>query len=145
MSLPQSLLEAILLDQGVEPDQQLTEFGQTAFAHLEAAVMGAFDDLEPGDERIGLQIKVCQFVDFSDLFAGCDLISTAFSNSDPDMSWGNNNRTMASREAMQTAIDNLEYDKDFVEGSESDWDAQLESVESRIASLPYDVYIDLEN
>lgn len=144
MSLPQSLLEAILRDQGVDPEQ-VTESGQTAFAHLEAAVMGAFDDLEPGDERIGLQIKACQFVDSSDLFEGCNLISDAFSNSDQDLSWGNNNRTLASREVMQTAIDSLEYDEDLVEGSESDWDAQLESVESRLAALPYDVYIDLEN
>jgi len=45
MSLPNKPIEEILNDQGIDPEQELSN-GNTAFAYLEACIMAALDEIE---------------------------------------------------------------------------------------------------
>jgi hypothetical protein len=79
-----------------------------------------------------MKIDKCLFVCGSDVFRGCRETWLAFSESDPDCSWGNNNRSLVSRDFLLTALDEV--------------DAKgVEVVRERIERLPVEVYIDLEN
>lgn len=85
-----------------------------------------------------MNIQSCRFVDSSDLFKDCSGAWDAFSNSDPDCSWGDNNRTLVSRDFMLTALDNCDAEDESVA-------VHIAVVMKRLEELPVDVYIDLEN
>lgn len=86
-------------------------------------------------------IRTCKFIDASDLFSDSVKAWNVFANSDPDCSWGDNNRTMVS---PKTIIDVLE------DSEESSDDIQLiidkcKAIIEFSKPLNEPVYIDLEN
>ena len=82
-------------------------------------------------------IRTCKFIDASDLFSDSVKAWNVFVNSDPDCSWGDNNRTMVS---PKTIIDVLE------DSEESSDDIQLIIDKCKaIIEFSEPVYIDLEN
>jgi hypothetical protein len=85
-----------------------------------------------------MNIKTCQYVEASEIFKGYGLAWDVFINSDPDCSWGDNNRSLVS---VDVIIDNLE-NTDFDSGNEQ---CQVEQVIKILKSIPLDVYVDLEN
>jgi hypothetical protein len=85
-----------------------------------------------------MNIKTCQYVEASEIFKGYGLAWDVFINSDPDCSWGDNNRSLVS---VDVIIDNLE-NTDFDSGNEQ---RQVEQVIKILKSIPLDVYVDLEN
>lgn len=86
-----------------------------------------------------IKVYQCSYVKSSDVFAGLQLAWEAFSNSDPDCSWGDNNRTMVTEDVIRTVLDNVIPD-DYPGG-----EAQIAEAITRLKALPRDVYIDLEN
>jgi hypothetical protein len=79
-----------------------------------------------------MKIEHCLFVCGSDVFKGQNEVWVALCESDPDCSFGNNNRSLVSRDFLLTALDGI--------------DAKgVRSVRSRLERLPAEVYIDLEN
>lgn len=85
-----------------------------------------------------MNIKTCQYVEASEVFKGFGLAWDVFINSDPQCSWGDNNRTMVTPDVI---IDAME-DSDLNEGNE---EKQVEQVVKILRSLPQDMYVDLEN
>ena len=85
-----------------------------------------------------MNIKTCQYVEASEVFKGCDLAWNVFFNSNPQCSWGDNNRTMVTPDVI---IDAMEESAENV-GKEQ---KQVEKVVKILRSLPQDMYIDLEN
>lgn len=77
----------------------------------------------------------CQYVNASDLFKGLANLWEEFSNSNPDFSWGGNNRTLVDPKAILDHLDNR-----VIENG-----PQMETLRHRIVGLPDDVYVDLEN
>lgn len=87
-----------------------------------------------------LTAQIVSFVNGTDLFYGNPKAWDAFVESDPDCSWGNNNRTLVSSTFMQTVLSELDADDD-----DDDADEQIQKVLELVKTLPADVYIDLEN
>lgn len=79
-----------------------------------------------------MKIEKCLFVCSTEVFKGHDEVWNEFNDSDPDCSWGNNNRTLVSRDFLLTALEDID-----AEG--------VETVRDRLERLPAEVYIDLEN
>lgn len=79
-----------------------------------------------------MKIEKCLFVCSTEVFKDHDEVWNEFNESDPDCSWGNNNRTLVSRDFLLTALEDID-----AEG--------VEAVRDRLESLPAEVYIDLEN
>ena len=79
-----------------------------------------------------MKIDKCLFVCGSDVFQGCSEAWSEFSESDPDCSWGNNNRSLVSRDFLLTALEEVDA-------------KNVEIVRERVERLPVAVYIDLEN
>ena len=79
-----------------------------------------------------MKIEHCVFVCGSELFRGHNEVWTAFIESDPDCTFGSNNRSLVCRDFLLTTLDQL--------------DAKgMDSVRKRLERLPAEVYIDLEN
>lgn len=85
-----------------------------------------------------MNIKTCQYVEASEVFKGFGLAWDVFINSDPQCSWGDNNRSMVTPDVI---IDAME-ESDLNEGNEQ---KQVEQVVKILRSLPQDMYVDLEN
>lgn len=86
-----------------------------------------------------LPIKNVDFVEMSDLFEGCQGAWMVFSNSDPNCSWGDNNRTFINASYIASIISGYEDDDEEIK-------KQIETVLKRIAETsPTDFYVDLEN
>ncbi len=79
-----------------------------------------------------MKIEHCVFVCASELFKGHNEAWTAFIESDPDCSFGSNNRSLVSRDFLLTGIEELEA-------------KGVRSIITRLERLPAEVYIDLEN
>lgn len=86
-----------------------------------------------------MKIETCQYVPASDVFKDCPKAWSIFIDSDPDCSWGNNNRTLVTKEVILLAIENYWYDED-----EENEDGRG-TVADRLESLDESVYVDLEN
>jgi hypothetical protein len=93
----------------------------------------------------------CQYVEKSDLFEGLQELHDFFCESEPDMFWGDNNRTLNLAEGILDhiagRIDEL-TDKDKQNGW--DWEIltpQWKDLKKRISFLPEggQTYVDLEN
>ncbi|MGA2440207.1 MAG: hypothetical protein ABSH08_04575 [Tepidisphaeraceae bacterium] len=82
-----------------------------------------------------MTIHNCQFVNASDVFKGLGDLWEEFSKSDPNFSWGGNNRTLIDGKAILDHLDNSAIKNH----------RQEEKLRRRIAKLPDDVYVDLEN
>jgi len=80
----------------------------------------------------------CQFILASDLFKGLENLWAAFADSSPPFSWGDNNRTLVTAEAILNHCDNT----DSLAGLRS-----VATLRLRIANLPQkgQTYVDLEN
>lgn len=85
-----------------------------------------------------MKTQTCQFVTASDVFRGQNLAWDAFFNSEPNCTWGGNNRTLVTPDVI---IDSLEL-TDFDAGDE---ERQVTKVVERLKNIPEGVYIDLEN
>lgn len=85
-----------------------------------------------------MNIQTCKFVTASEVFKGFGLAWDVFINSDPNCSWGDNNRSMVTPDVI---IDAMEL-SDLNVGNE---ERQVEQVAKILRELPEGVYIDLEN
>ena len=79
-----------------------------------------------------MKIETCLFVLSTEVFKDHDEVWNEFNDSDPDCSWGNNNRTLVSRDFLLTALEDIDA-------------KSVDAVRDRLESLPVEVYIDLEN
>lgn len=82
-----------------------------------------------------MTIHTCQFVEASDLFKGLGELYDEFSNSEPDFSWGGNNRTLVGGEAILNHLENCEIENQ----------RQMKTLRRRVRKLPEGVYVDLEH
>lgn len=85
-----------------------------------------------------MNIKTCQYVDASEIFKGFGLAWDVFINSDPNCTWGDNNRSMVTADVIINALE----ESDLNVGNEAN---QVEQVIKILDSLEPDVYVDLEN
>lgn len=88
---------------------------------------------------IDLPVYTCNFIKASDLFKDCELAFTAFSDSSPDCSWGDNDKTMVVARLIQQS---LEMMKGY---SDKQCDDEIEIVMERLDSIPGSMLVDLEN
>ena len=82
-----------------------------------------------------MTIRTVQFVNASEVFQNHPSVWTAFYESDPGYTWGNNNHTLASRDMLISELRRL--DADEVPGV----DAMIDI----LSTLEIDTFIDLEN
>lgn len=85
-----------------------------------------------------MDIKTCKFVEASEVFKDMDRAWEAFANSDPQCTWGGNNRSMCIGDVISDALEDIDLD----EGAQ---EKQVRIVIERLKELGPDVYIDLEN
>jgi len=85
-----------------------------------------------GTGEMNMKIETCLFVLSTEVFKDHDEVWNEFNDSDPDCSWGNNNRTLVSRDFLLTALEDIDA-------------KSVDAVRDRLESLPVEVYIDLEN
>ena len=89
-----------------------------------------------------MNVKSCQFVEATEVFKDCMKAYDIFCISEPDCSWGDNNRTMVSRDVIVNAIESF-FD---VEEDDSDpTNEQVKKLFERLNNLNEHTYIDLEN
>jgi hypothetical protein len=84
-----------------------------------------------------MKVKHCSFVESSEVFEGCPLAHAVFANSDPQCSWGDNNRSMVTPDVIRQALD----EANEVQGAAC---KQVREVNRRLDALG-EMYIDLEN
>jgi hypothetical protein len=77
----------------------------------------------------------CEFVEASEVFMDFKLAWDVFINSDPDCTWGDNNRSMVTPNVIIDALEN----------SDDEQQPQVQKVVKILKSLPHDMYVDLEN
>ena len=85
-----------------------------------------------------ITVETVKFVRFSELLKGLNALRQQFSDSEPPFSWGDNNRSLVTAEAIMDSID----------GSSAEFTAsQVEALRKRINKLPEkgQMYVDLEN
>jgi len=83
-------------------------------------------------------VKSCKFVEASNVFRGCPLAWDLFINSNPNCTWGDNNRSMVTPDVISDALQDADTDSE-------DQANQVESVVSKLASIEPNTYVDLEN
>lgn len=83
-----------------------------------------------------IPVETCQFIIASDLFDGLQDLWNYFAESGPPFSWGDNNRTLVTGEAILNFLDG------YVLGN-----SRVDTLRDRINDLPegLQTYIDLEN
>lgn len=81
----------------------------------------------------------CKYIKSSDLFKDCELALIAFSDSSPDCSWGDNDKTMVVARLIQQSLESM---KGY---SDKQCDDEIEIVMERLDSIPSNMYIDLES
>jgi len=84
-----------------------------------------------------MKINTCQFVDASDLFNGLSELWSELVESEPDFTWGNNNRSLVVADDILNHFDNSVIENE----------GQLETLRKRVQKLPEggQIYVDLEN
>ena len=80
-------------------------------------------------------IETCRYVRVSKLFKGLEQLWECLVESDPPFTWGDNNMSMVSIQALVEHMDKWARDDD----------KQMNELRKRLAKLPADVYLDLEN
>lgn len=85
----------------------------------------------------------CEFYDSSDVFDGCPEAFDAFTDSDPDCTWGDNNRSMVIAGFIR---DCLERNRHIYEDDDSITQmVQIDIVIERLKEIGDESYVDLEN
>lgn len=83
-------------------------------------------------------INTCRYVNLSDLFAGCPTITEAFANAEHDFTWGGNNLTMVTADAVHSAVMGM-LEEDAA------WNEYYQHLQPRVWSIENDtVYVNLE-
>lgn len=79
-----------------------------------------------------IKTHTCKFVLSSDLFRGYGKLSSQLSESEPDFTWGSNNRSLVTVEVLLNHLDGVgvEYSKKFAQ---------------RCREIGLQTYVDLEN
>jgi hypothetical protein len=85
-----------------------------------------------------MNIQTCKFVGASEIFDGLGLAWDVFINSDPDCTWGDNNRSMVTADVIVDALELSDID-------EGEQERQVNAVLERLKEIPQDVYVDLES
>lgn len=85
-----------------------------------------------------MNIKTCRYVEATEIFKGYGLAWDVFINSDPQCTWGDNNRSMVTAEVIIYALE----ESDLNVGNEAN---QVEQVLKILDTIEPDVYVDLEN
>ena len=96
-----------------------------------------------------MRIVTTSFVEASDLFENCLEAWDVFCNSDPNCSWGDNNRTLINASYIGSVLEDYDVDED----SSPDLSEQISTVLKRIKETGGqlqdgsndDFYVDLEN
>ena len=91
-----------------------------------------------------MNVKSCQFVEATEVFKDCMQAYDMFCVSEPACSWGDNNRTMVSRDVIENAIESFS-DVDDEEDDSNSTNEQVKKVLKRLNNLNVHTYIDLEN
>lgn len=82
-------------------------------------------------------VKSCKFIEATDIFRDCPLAWDLFVNGNPSCTWGDNNRSMVTKDVITNCLEDADVDADAVH--------QVELVVKRLDSIEENVYIDLEN
>jgi len=85
-----------------------------------------------------MNIQACKYINATEIFEGLGLAWDVFINSDPNCTWGDNNRSMVTADVIYDALEL----SDLNVGSE---ERQVNLALERLKEVPQDVYIDLEN
>jgi hypothetical protein len=85
-----------------------------------------------------MNIQTCKFVSASEIFKGLDRAWDVFINSDPQCTWGDNNRSLVTADVIVDAIEQSDID-------EGEQDRQVNAVLEKLKEIPQDVYVDLES
>jgi hypothetical protein len=86
-----------------------------------------------------LKPQTASFVPMSEVCDGCRVIINRLIEANPEnWSWGNNNRTLVSRDSFEDAVA-------AVCAIEETLEAQQQTILQRLEPLSNEVYIDLEN
>lgn len=95
---------------------------------------------------MAVQIKTTDFVEASELFKDCPRAWNLFTNSDPNCSWGDNNRTLINASYIESI---LSLDDDHLEHLQTEIDTVLNRIKEvngvLINGETDDFYVDLEN
>lgn len=87
-----------------------------------------------------MKIETCQFVNSSVLFKGLQGLSDAFAGSEPDCTWGDNNRSLVTADFIRDHLDNHLHlhlgDK---------LERQLKTLRRRILKIGTQMLVDLEH
>jgi len=85
-----------------------------------------------------MNIQTCKYVNGTEIFEGQGLAWDVFINSDPNCTWGDNNRSMVTADVIYDALEQ----SDLNVGNE---ERQVNLVLGRLKEVPEGVYVDLEN
>jgi hypothetical protein len=85
-----------------------------------------------------MKTQTCQFVEATEVFKGHPLAWELFLDSNPNCTWGDNNRSMVSPDVVIDALEDSEPDA-------GDQEKQVGQVVERLKKIPEGVYVDLEN
>lgn len=124
-----------LADEGVAVDRPEFKRALTRVVENLGVRYPAKQEAVSGDEAMPMAICACEFVLASELFSGLEALWDAFAESVPDASWGGNNRSLVTVNAIVTHLDAC---------SEAD-DEDIEVLRQRVAEVGDEVYVDLEN
>lgn len=83
-------------------------------------------------------VQRCEFVEASDVFKDCQEAWTCFADSEPDCSWGNNNRTMVTPNTIIESLEEAHFE------DEPNLEKEIDVVIKRLKELGQ-MYVDLEN
>ena len=84
-----------------------------------------------------MKIQTCKYVSASEIFKDLGLAWDVFINSDPQCTWGDNNRSLVTGDVIINALE--QSDIDAKQG------LQVARVCKRLDSLEPEVYVDLES
>ena len=82
-----------------------------------------------------MRIQSCEFVSGFELFTGLQLLWDEFAESDPDFSWGSNNRSLVTAKSILDHLDNSNIENE----------KQMETLRKRVKVIGGDMYVDLES
>jgi hypothetical protein len=84
-----------------------------------------------------MKVQSCSFVSSSEVFEGLPLAQEIFANSEPECSWGGNNRSLITPDVIRSALDDADKDTPAER-------KQVKEAVKRLVSLG-ETYIDLES
>ena len=124
-----------LVDEGVDVDRPEYKRALSRVVENLGVRYPAKQETVSGDEAMPMAINTCQFVLASELFSGFEALWDEVTDSAPDASWGSNNRSLVTTDAIIDHLDACgEVDED-----------DLEMLRQRVAELGEGLYVDLEN